>query len=137
MNIIRVFKSSYGILILAGVWIILHFLDKSTNKSEAELMKSGKFTVGTFKGYSYSPGSRGSDERFEYFFYDSNGKYHNGRSTFGGKYPDRKQRKALFKGDKFLILYNTTGSLILFDYPINDSTDFSRYIEEFEQIRKE
>jgi hypothetical protein len=136
MNAVKIFKSSYKILALIGVGIILYFLDKSTSKFETELLKSGKFAIGTFKGYSYSLGSRGSDEHFEYFYYDSKGKYHNGGSTFGGKYPDRKQRKTLFRDDKFLILYNTDGSLILFDYPIRDTTDFNRYIKEFEQIRK-
>jgi hypothetical protein len=38
------------------------------------------------------------------------------------------------EGDKYLVIYDTTAPencQILFDYPINDSTDFKRYLEEF------
>lgn len=133
----NVFKMSYRILSLIGVGIIIYFFTKSTNKFEGELIKNGKFAIGTFKGYSFSPGTRGGNRSFQYFFYDNEEKYQNGGATFKGKYPSKNQRKTLLKDDKFLIMYNLEGSLILFDYPIKDSADFKRYVKEFEQMRKQ
>ena len=44
------------------------------------------------------------------------------------------------KGEKYLVFYkqdNPEKSIIRLDYPIKDSTDFKRYVKEFEQMRKE
>ena len=41
---------------------------------------------------------------------------------------------------KFLVIYDTVNpkeSIIRLDYPIKDSTDFRRYVKEFEQKRKQ
>jgi len=43
-------------------------------------------------------------------------------------------------GKKFLVIYDTENpkeSIIRLDYPIKDSTDFRRYVKEFEQMRKQ
>ena len=75
--------------------IILYFFDRSTNKFEKDLLKIGKFAIGTFNGYSFSPGTRGSDRSFQYYFYDSDGKYHNGGFTLKGKYPDKAKKNLI------------------------------------------
>lgn len=135
MGALKIVSSSYKFLILIGVGIVLLFFDKSLKKREVELFKSGKLTIGTFKQFYYSPGSRGSDRTFKYFFYDETGKYHDGDSAERSKYPDSKKRKTIFEGDWFLVIYDDKGSLILFDHPICDSTDFKKYVQEFELKR--
>ena len=47
------------------------------------------------------------------------------------------QPKTLKAGDQFLVLYNEDGEGIFFNYPIKDSTDFKRYVREFEEMRKQ
>ena len=41
---------------------------------------------------------------------------------------------------EFLVLYlpeKPKNAIMLFDYPIKDSTDFERYVKEFEEKRKQ
>jgi len=50
------------------------------------------------------------------------------------------QGKKSKPGMKFLVIYDTVNpkeSIIRLDYPIKDSTDFRRYVKEFEQKRKQ
>jgi hypothetical protein len=44
------------------------------------------------------------------------------------------------EGEKYLVLYdkdNPTENRMFFSYPIRDSTDFKKYVKEFEQMRKQ
>jgi len=50
------------------------------------------------------------------------------------------RKKKSKPGMKFLVIYDTENpkeSIIRLDYPIKDSTDFRRYVKEFEQKRKQ
>ena len=131
----RFFKSTYKLWFLVGIFIYLYYATKCTNNSEAELLLGGEFAIGTFKDFYYNPGRAGADRIFEYYFYVS-GNYKSNGSTFRGKFPDKTDRRNIFKGDQFLVLHNDDGSRILFEFRIRDSTDFIKYVKQFEELRQ-
>lgn len=103
------------------------------NKFEESLIHEGKFAIGTFTKHKY-PSGRGTSNKYEYTFCDEFGKKHyQGDSK---NLPKENFRLSVFVGDRFLVIYNEDGSEIYFDRPIRDSTDFIKYIKEFEEIRK-
>lgn len=112
---------------------ILYF--KSWDKNfEQRLMQSGKFAIGTFTRHKY-PSGRSYVNKYEYSFSDDSGnKHYQGDSK---NLPKGNFREEVKEGNQFLVLYNEDGSSIYFDRPIRDSTDFRRYVQEFEVIRKQ
>jgi hypothetical protein len=133
MKWLEIIKPDYKIFILIGLLVAAYFLDKSFKKSEKNLIENGSFTIGTFKKFTFSVG-HGGGHHLEYFYYDEEGKYHSDSNV--PIFPDKEQRKTIFEGDQFLVIYNDWGSTIFFECPIKDSTDFQRYVKEFEERRK-
>ncbi|MGF7138766.1 hypothetical protein [Roseimarinus sediminis] len=126
-------KSNYKILVFIGIIIVGYFINKSSQSIDDEIKQNGKYAIGTFKEFSMSFGHAGG-RSLEYFYYDNVGKYENGSNS--NIFPDKEKRKTIFEGDQFLVLYDNDGSMIFFECPIKDSTDFKRYVKEFEEKRK-
>ncbi len=97
------------------------------NKRENTIRNNGCPAIGEV--YTFSKDSRtGSSVKYKYQV----DKMHH--SDIGILIPD-----SLKKGDKFLVLYlekDPRKSILLLDKPIKDSTDFQRYVHEFEEMRK-
>jgi hypothetical protein len=93
-----------------------------TKKNEyGELAKGGRYGAGA------------SVESVD-FFYEIDGQ----------KYYDRcaipKKSGVVKNGDKYLMLISKEDRakyIVMFKYPIKDSTDFKRYVKEFEELRKQ
>jgi hypothetical protein len=134
MGWIQFIKPYSKILLLIGITILIYLLLKSKKEFENSLMNEGKLSIGTFESFSSSINNRGSGHSFKYKYINDVGELI--KYTQLSKYPSKNVRKYVFEGDKFLILYNNDGSLMLFDKPIKDSTDFQLYVREFEEMRK-
>lgn len=122
--------------ILNGIFLIivvvsLILLQRSTNQFEERLLLDGKFAIGTFDSFGYA--YKGGGRNYKYS-YDADGRIRN--VTDQRKMPNSEQRIRILNGDQFLVLYNNEGESIFFDKPIHDSTDYNRYIQEFEELRK-
>lgn len=134
------------------IWIIIAlfaiggivFVQLSTNKhvSKRNLLKNeGEFSIGIFKSRNYSKGKTYSIS----FNYTIENKLHKNGDTRcfldSPKAADAFTNKNLARtNDKFLVLYekeNPQNSIIRLDYPIKDSSDFFRYIKEFDKIRSQ
>lgn len=133
MKWFEIIKPYSKFLILLGIIIWIYFFYNYSKKIDVEIIKNGIFTIGTFKKFTFSVG-HGGGHHLEYFYYDEEGKYHSDSNV--AVFPDKEQRKTISEGDKFFVVYNKDGSLIFFEYPIKDSTDFQRYVKEFEERRK-
>lgn len=110
----------------------LFLLERFTKKSESNLMENGKFSIGTFEEFGF--GFKAGGRNYKYYYLDENGKVAN--KVDQERMPKNELRKILKRGDQFLVIYNNHGSGIYFDRPIKDSTDFKRYVQEFEAMRK-
>lgn len=126
-------KKKYMINFIFIIVIILFFiyLKKSTNKFEEKLLFNGKFAIGRFEQFGYGYKAGGSNYKYSY---DEDGRIR--YVTGQRKMPDSELSNMIKNGDQFLVLYNNEGELIYFDKPIRDSTDFKRYVHEFEEMRK-
>ena len=129
-----------GLLLFTFVGISFYYLIKSPNENRIEREKfsaKGNLAIGIIKSRSYSkPESisfsyilnevemKGGDTKF-YMDKDASEVFH-----------DKDKSKP---GNKFLVIYDSDDpkkSIIRLDYPITDSSDFQRYVKEFEQMRK-
>lgn len=133
MKIIKFVKSNYLLLVLIPVVIVGYFLDKSSKSTDSGIKQHGKYTIGTFKEFTNSFGHAGGTS-IKCFYYDNVGKYR--KCSKSNIFPDKEKRRTIFEGDQFLVLYDNDGSMIFFECPIKDSTDFKRYVKEFEEKRK-
>jgi len=134
MKWLEIVKSHYKIIILLGIIIWIYIFYNSSKKIDLNIVNKGKFTIGTFKEFTYSIG-HGGGHHLEYSYYDEDGKYHSDSNV--PIFPNKEQRKIISKGDQFLVVYNSDGSMIFFDRPIKDSADFERYVKEFEELRRQ
>lgn len=127
-------KSIIEFIVVAVVFTgSMIYFNNWENKFEKRLMEEGKFAIGTFTKHEY-PSGRGSSYKYRYTFFDEFGqKHYQGDSQ---NLPKGNFRLSVFVGDRFLVIYNEDGSNIYFDRPIRDSTDFVKYIKEFEEARK-
>lgn len=132
MNWIQYLNKYSGLIIFIIVVVAIIYFSKDKKLSVTEKLENGKFTIGTFKKSTWSFGRTGGHS-LTYYFYDESGKYRDSRSAF--KFPEKEQWENFIEGDKFFVIYNEKGSLIFYDKPIKDSTDFQRYVKEFEEIR--
>lgn len=124
-----ILEIGFVIVILTGLFFLIRF----DNKYESELNTSGIMAIGTFERFNTQ--LVGYSKSYEYYYYDTQGQKH---MEVNSKYMPSKDRRTLIKkGDSFLIFFNKKGAQILFDHPIKDSTDFKRYVKEFEQLRKQ
>jgi len=126
-----------------GAIIFVKYSDRRS-KNEREYLKfNGAFAIGEFTDRSYySTNGRVSSVGFEYVV---NSKKTTGADTrcwqdspkASEVYIDDKKADV---GDKFLVLYDLNKpkkSIIRLDYPIKDSSDFKKYVKEFEEMRKQ
>ncbi len=123
-------KSVIEFLIVAIVFTgVILFSNNWKRKFTKSLLESGDFAIGTFiksgvniVGYSHY---------YKYY-------YHNklGKDVFRIKQHSvpNKLKNVIKRGDQFLVIYNEDGSILFFDKPIKDSTDFKHYIKEFEEL---
>ena len=128
-------KTGFFIFIsfLVIVFIILKWND---DKRIAHLSKDGLYSIATIDSYSHfiaatRTGSSKSAE-VEYSF------------QIGDKYFKDTQSAGIpsgvEEGKRYFLLVNKEGfqkTKILFDRQIKDSTDFQRYVKEFEELRKQ
>jgi len=125
--------------LIGGFFLIQSGLKKNKNKRE-RLALAGGFAIGAYEGRSMS-NNRTYSIAYTYLV--------NSNELRGGDghcYDDSSEAAEVFTnpqktnaGDKFLVIYDTVNpkeSIIRLDYPIKDSTDFRRYVEEFEQMRR-
>ena len=118
----------------------------SLRKKRAQFMKEQEFAIGILTGRGYSSVMPKGSRYVAYvsFRYNINGEVY--ESSDMSCYLDSPQASTAFKdknvaskGDRFLVVYNgiePKQSIIRLDYPIKDSTDFRRYVEEIERERK-
>ena len=128
------------VFFVGAIFVVQWGTGKQRIKREV-LMQKGGITIGS---YNYKTGSgRPTDPSISVSFsYNIDGKQYKGwDSRF---YLDRNNSRSNVrdakKGDLFLVLYDKKApknAIIHFDYPIKDSTDFNRYVEEIERTRKE
>jgi len=115
---------------------------KKDKLAKRNLLKNeGGFAIGIFESRNLSNG-RTYSVSFSYIVDSRN--YRNGDTQCfldSSKASDAfTNRNLARKKDKFLVLYdkeNPEKSIIRLDYPIKDSSDFKRYVQEFEQMRKQ
>lgn len=123
-------KRMIEILLVAALLFGVFSYRIINNKVEQEIMKKGKLAIGTVIGAGKTGWySRGS---ISFSFYCGKQKVVKPLS----KYPSDIRVK---RDEKYLVVYlenNQKKAIILFDYPVKDSTDFKRYVKESEQIRK-
>ncbi len=127
------------ILCIVGIILFKNFFKKETE----EIMQKGEYTTGTVLVFSSSkptihapktvnqPGQAQSI-KFEYFV-DGKKYIH----TYGGN-KGYVPSKGVKIGQKYLVKYlkrDPHKSRMLFDYPIKDSADFSRYVNKFEKMQ--
>lgn len=131
MNIYDIAKSCLVVLLVGSIVFVLEFKSKSL---KSKLLRDGSLTIGYITKYvrggppGVSPG---------YFYKYSNkedGKEFHKKESY--KLPSYKERKKINTCDSFLVIYYRKESRLLFDYPINNRSDFERYVKEFEKKRK-
>lgn len=110
--------------------LVLGFLNRRQVRENKKLISdTGFYSIGIIK--SISKGGYHSNGGINYTFkLDRN---------YSGRISDWPS-KSLNKGDQFLVLYlkeDPRESILLLDKPIKDSTDFQRYVKEFEGLRKQ
>ena len=101
------------------------------NKDEQEIMQKGELAIGTVVGVSKTGWYSRANVSFS--FYCDTQKIVKPLS----KYPSNINVQ---RDERFLVAYlpnNQKKAIMLFDYPVNDSTDFKRYVKEFEEMRKQ
>ena len=111
----------------------LTYLNNWEKKFKKSLLESGNFAIGNF--VKFSMGYYLSGRSYHYYYYNKQRKK---VFTTGSRgMPEREMRNKMKKGDQFFVIYNNDGASIFFDKPIKDSTDYKRYVKEFEEKRKQ
>jgi len=126
-----------------GAIIFVEFSDRRGKNKREELKLNGGFAIGEFTDRSYYS-SNGMVNSIGYSFAINSKKFRGGDNNCGwdsreasNAFIDKKKADV---GDKFLVLYdlkNPKRSIIRLDYPIKDSSDFKKYVKEFEEMRKQ
>ena len=134
------FLSRLIIFIFFG--FLFYYIIKSSNENSTKrenFAEKGNLAVGIIKSKSYS-----GNRSVSYKFYVENNEFSGGDTRY---YMDSNEAYNTFldnekskPGKKFLVIYDENiqkKSIIRLDYPIKDSTDFKRYLKEFEQLRNQ
>jgi|GEM_PF-4506236 len=113
------------------------------------LYASGQFARGKvmYFGNNTSTNNRSYRASIHYAFESKSGnKYESNISTLLPDFFDKAEKKdwklefeKANKNDSFLVLYDTENpdeSILMLDRPINKSSDFDKYIKEFEKLRE-
>jgi len=128
-------KTMTNIIFLAFMLIFFIFLFNVGNKIDQTIFNDGFFTIGTIVRYKKSNHTLGSSSGYVYFYFDKNNKKQTDLFVKTGKLTEQ-QKNTIKEGDKYFVIYLAKeGSLIFFDKPIKDSSDFKKYVTEFEQKR--
>jgi hypothetical protein len=127
-----IFFSVLVVLFFVGKFAINN-RDKNTmqncNYSYAQITKKYKYGE-LAKGERYGAGSSLASVDF---IYNIDGRKYHGRTSIP------KKAGVINTGDKYMIALNKNDNekfIVMFNYPIKDSTDFKRYVKEFEEKRK-
>lgn len=119
--------------------IYAEFIMPSPDPEYLELIQTGKFAIGHARGTSQWKIMRYEFEADGQMYKCSWGIVQNQR-IIGGNAPARDFLKRGEKKD-YLTIYDPSEpqkmSVLRIDCPIRDSADFRRYVQEFEQLRKE
>lgn len=130
-----------GFLFMLFIALLFYYINDSLNssrKKRKDFLLNGDYSIGVISSKSYSKPESVS------FLYNVNNveikggdtKFYLDKNAFE-VFNDKEKSKP---GKKFLVIYdanNPKKSIIRLDYPIKDSTDFKRYVKEFEQMRKQ
>ncbi|WP_429412741.1 hypothetical protein [Roseimarinus sediminis] len=122
-------KNMIEIILVSALAIGVFSYRLLNNKDEQEIMKKGEFAIGTVVGISKTGWYSRANVSFS--FYCDTQKIVKPLS----KYPSNIKVQ---RDERFLVTYlpnNQKKAIMLFDYPIKDSTDYKRYVKEFEQKR--
>ncbi len=133
-NKLRIFSVVFFIL----VFILVSKLSNKNRSHRDTLNKEGWLTIGVIRAKSYS-----GSKSVSYTYRVGENELKGGDTNY---YMDSHKSSYVFldnekskPGSKFLVIYdkeNPKESIIRLDYPIKDSTDFKRYVKEFEEMRK-
>lgn len=128
------------VFVIGGI-VFVNSGQKKRSNQRVFLNRNGSFGIGVFEG---RVGSNGRTYSISFSYVVRGETFKNGDTDCpldspksAAAFADRKKAKRL---DKFLVLYNEEcpkESIIRLDYPIKDSTDFKRYVKEFERMRKQ
>ncbi len=128
-------------IIVLIVSIILYFVvtfafDKKHEKIMKNCFYSYAYVTKVYKYGELSKGSRynGASLPMVDFYYEINGHKYYAKRTITNTV------KVVEKGDKYLLIVSKEDiekNILMFNYLIKDSVDFKRYVEEFEQRRKQ
>ena len=142
MKMDKVITILFIIFFLGGI-ILIQVGSKKSEVKRKSLALYGGIAIGEFDGRSSSVSSKGRTSSVMYSYIVDSKNYKGGDTRCMEDSPKAAiaftdPRKAKPR-DKFLVLYNKNDpakAIIRLDYPINDSTDYKRYVKEFEQERK-
>nr|WP_297165627.1 hypothetical protein [uncultured Dysgonomonas sp.] len=115
---------SMTLIFLTLLYMFFHYLRKD---SERKIANNLGYSIGVLKNIT----TAGTPMSIEvYFDFEANSRTYNGMKDSGKTIG----YKAAVIGNQYLMIYDTLNPencQILFDYPIKDSSDFIRYLEEF------
>lgn len=128
----------FSVILFLLVFILVSKLSNKNRSHRDTLNKKGWLTIGVIRAKSYS-GSKSVSYTYRVGKNELKGgdtNYYMDSHEASNIFLDKEKSKL---GSKFLVIYdanNPKKSIIRLDYPIKDSTDFKRYVKEFEQMRK-
>ena len=140
----KMIENIFTVLVIAGLIILGTKHRRERHVYKNKLLHYASYSIGEVSYYRSGRNSlivpriannTGRTPTVEYYF-SLNG------DTFVNKYDAYKAdvpTKGVKEGGKYLVLYNKSNpaeNRMFFDYPIKDSTDFKRYVKEFEDMRK-
>ncbi|MFA6922994.1 MAG: hypothetical protein WC223_01960 [Bacteroidales bacterium] len=133
-------------IILSAIIIIISFililiLNKTTQKENDKIISNGSYTIGTVSVYSSGKGAiiapkiinSPSNPPWVKYTYTVNNKIYNNRYNAGNY---KMPFEGVNEGERYLVVYKKDKpekSLMLFDYPIRNDSDFEKYMEEFKK----
>ena len=132
----------FAILVIIGVIIGMRHRKEMSDFRE-KLITNAAYSIGEVTYYLSGKSTMigkffnntGRDAEVEYHFIVGTNDYKNRYSSYFGEVPN----DGVAVGERYLVLYNKDSleqNRMYFKNPIKDSTDFKRYVQEFEKIRK-
>ena len=104
------------------------------NKRNANILNNSYYSIGTIISYRHFETSKFQSQSAKIVYtYKYDGKDY--KDTYTNHIPS-----GIEIGSHYFIVVNEkylTKTIIYLDYPIKDTTDFIRYVKEFEEIRKQ
>jgi len=122
----KIMKIVFVLALIASGYFI-----KSNRDHIRGILEDCNYTIGTVKTFfeakpvMWGTGGRGQSVRFRYTV---------GGVEFEGTRSLRLPHEGIEKGDRFIVAYsnkNAENSVMLFDHPIREDSDFEKWLEEF------